>query len=324
MAEHIGHSSCGLEFYYCHWGNAYRALEVSTDPRLAHNIIAVLLVGRLFDTSSSSWIELPSVQELLNALTEIHRIGTTPEKKMAVLEATKYFCRKVNPGHLTAADRLAIARAVVEATSPSEQTSSVKPPTSHVGDEQDRDVPRILLEHSELFLKSQIGELTWAKLSTRAREEFRLGEFLYIIASKQAGEGGTFDSFVLHYSNGLLAEIQVSLRGSLSKDHPLKRQFPDLLGEREPPEWGRLARLALEANQVARTPLGTYLLAQRVAVYRLGELHEFFERMRKWRNVAAHTSSRISRDEATLLHGLLVNKGMIQQIVESFPKATKR
>jgi hypothetical protein len=46
--------------------------------------------------------------------------------------------------------------------------------------------------------------------------------------------------------------------------------------------------------------------------------------MRRWRNKAAHTGSPISRDEATLLHGLLFNKKMIQRIVELFPKPPKR
>ena len=84
MAEHIDHSHCGAKYYYMYRNGAFRALDVNTDPGLAHNVLGVLFAGRLFN--KSKWVESPSIQELLSSLGELHRAGTMPQKKKATLD----------------------------------------------------------------------------------------------------------------------------------------------------------------------------------------------------------------------------------------------
>ncbi len=319
MAENIEHSRHGNEFYYTYWYAAFKSLASDTDPRLAHNILVVLLAGLLFNKCER--YETPSIQQVLSNLTDIYRANSTTHKKQAALDMVRYVYVKMNPDYLTAADRLAITKAIEDASRPPTGVSLVESSPKGSTSEQ---IDPSLLNQAEVYLKTQISETTWARLTPKAKNEFKHGEFLYIMATKLEGEGGNFDSFVLHYSKGLLAEIQESLRAPLLKDQSLKGPFLAVFGDQERPEWPQLLRFISDLENVAGTALGKRLLSQGVAFPRLRELRDFFEKLKALRNRAAHSGSRINRDEATLLHGLLLNKGIIQSILECFPKPPKR
>jgi len=319
MAEHLTFSQLDNELYYDYWCDAFDATHIKLDQNLEHNIIVVLLAGLLFNKIPHR--KAPSIQRLLAALSDLHRCDSDPHKLRAALGIVKYVYQKMNPDYLTAADRLAITKAIEDASRPPTGVSLVESSPKGSTSEQ---IDPSLLNQAEVYLKTQISETTWARLTPKAKNEFKLGEFLYIMATKPEGEGGNFDSFVLHYSKGLLAEIQESLRAPLLKDQSLKGQFLAVFGGQERPEWAQLLRFISDLENVAGTALGKRLLSQGVVFPRLRELRDFFEKMKALRNRAAHSGSRINRDEATLLHGLLLNKGGIQSAVECFPKPPKR
>jgi hypothetical protein len=176
----------------------------------------------------------------------------------------------------------------------------------------------------EKWLVSLLGESLWARLSQTARDQFKYGEFHYIVASKLEGEGGDFNSFVLCYSRGLLSEIHESLFGPLRKDYSLKGEYMSLFGETDHPEWPQLVRFICDLEKHADLKLVKRLLAQRVALDRLISQKVPFEMMKSCRNKAAHPKDRIDREEAAVLHNLLMNKGLIRSVVEMFPKVTRR
>ena len=319
MAENSEHSQDRDDCYYYYLQLAYHALARDTDPSLTHNVLVALLAGLLFNTCDHQ--EDPTIQQLLTGLTVTHRSENTAHRRQAALEGAHYIYETFNPSYLTAADRLAITKAIEMEVQG--RTGVVSVESSLEGDSIEGVGPA-LLDQSEIYLKSQIGEAHWAKLSREAQNEFKLGEFLYIMATHVEGEGGNFDSFVFHYSKGLLAEIQESLLAPLHADKSLKHEYYTVFGQHEPPEWPQLLRLLDDLGRLTGTPYVRRLLAQRVDLRRLGEWRDFFENMRVLRNRVSHSGRRISRDEATLLHGQLLNQGIIRAIVESFPRPSKR
>lgn len=320
MAENFEHSRFDIEWYYeCH-NNAFRTVESGTDPRLSHNVSVVLLAARLFNRCGL--YDVPSIHEILTGLTKTFRADSTAHKRQAALEMARYILDKINPDYLTAPDRLAMTKAIAELRQPL-QSSDPSGQSAEVGDGSEQINPS-LLGQAEVYLKSQIGEKHWARLSSVAKDQFRHGEFMYIMATKREGEGGNFDGFVFHYSKGLLAEVQLSLLAPIETDRSLKQEYYAIFGKTEPPEWTDLLRLIDDPGRLTRTRYGKRVLAQRVDLRGLTELRDFIVKMKSLRNRASHSGPRISRDEATLLHGLLVHSGMIQKIVELFPKPPKR
>lgn len=320
LAPHSINQLYFLELYYSYWTLAFESLQDTTDPTLAHNVIVAVLLGRLLNQVSANG--LPPIQRVLMALNALHRrYPSMPEKERAALEMVNYVYRKLKPDHLTAtaadhltataADRLAIETALERLKIPTQSQDEIGP---HLQD------------GVEGNLKSRLGEALWAKLSEAAKSEFTHGEFYYQFASAMEGEKGDFRSFVMAYSGGLLAEIQESLRGSLTRNSSLRREFRDQFGGEEHPEWGELIRYMDNIDKNAATPLGTALMAQGIQLHRLGNLRESFEYMKDIRNKAAHTKGkeRIDREEAAVLHDRFFNKRLIKNVVDIFHKLPRR
>jgi hypothetical protein len=318
MAENIQHSGVGNEMHYEYWNNAFRLLGSGTDPRLTHNVLAVLLTALLFN--KSQYYELPPIHEVLEGLTNTLRADSTAHKRRAALEMVRYVLDKINPDHLTAADRLTMTKAIAGLRQPS-QNRDISSQGTEAGEGSEQITP-VLLDQAEVRLRSQMGEKHWARLSPRAKDEFKHGEFDYILASKQEGEGGNFDSFVFHYSKGLLVDIQMCLLAPTKADRSLIQEHDAVIGRT--PEWNELLSLIRDPGRVTVTRYGKKLLAQRVDLRGLSELEDFFERMKSLRNRASHSGRRISRHDATLLHELLFRSGMIQKTIELFPKPPPR
>jgi hypothetical protein len=317
MAENIEHSRFGTEMYYEYWNQAFRSLGSDTDPRLAHNISVVLLAALLFDKCHR--YEVPSISEVLKGLTDTFRADSTAHKRQAALEMVRYVYQTINPDHLTAADRLAITSSLEYSKTQNEVISPAVPPSTpppQVLTEQD--YPS-LLAGVEADLKQKITEAIWARLSPVSKDEFRHGELAYITATKVEGEGGNFKPFVMHFSMGLLEHIQESLKGPLVREPSLRPDFHNSLGLSGHPEWSELLVFMTNLEKVGGTTFGKRLLSQGVALPHLRELRDFFEKMKACRNKAAHTKHRIDREEAAILHDLLLNKGHIQKVVQVFP-----
>jgi hypothetical protein len=321
MAENSDLSMLGPEMYYACWREALGLVSSDTDPRLRHNIIVVLLAGLLFDRVRGC--ELPSIQCLIDDLKALHGLGPSNDQKIAALEMVKHVYEVVKPDYLVAADRLAITKLIDEST---KSQSNLPPRVSTDKGRPNASGPTIdqsLLNQAELHMRKLISEALLARLSAKSKQDLRIGEFLYVLASNIEGEGGGFDGFVTHYSKGLLTHIQESLRGPLRKESSLAGEFLRVF-KKEYPEWSDLLAFMDRLDTMTGTPLYGRLLGQRVALRRLKDLREPFERMKACRNKAAHTKHRIDREEATVLHDLLWNKGLVRQIIESFPLAPCR
>ena len=147
------------------------------------------------------------------------------------------------------------------------------------------------------------------------------------MACSQEGEGGDFNSVVMSFSRGLLAEIHESLRGPLTRQPTLRGEFRDQfgpIGGNENPEWGDILRYIDNLQANANSSLARAFLSQGVQLNRLDELRKPFENMKKLRNDAAHTTRRIDRERAAVLHDLLMNKGLVRDVVKFFPKPVLR
>jgi hypothetical protein len=321
-AEHVEYSQFGNENYYQNWCNAFEVLNEETDLRLTHNIIVALLAGRLFNKITEC--EPPSIKELLDKLENIHTKGSQPHKARAALEMIRYVSQGQKPGHLTAADRLAISKSIKVLEIITEVGSVTDGPPSEASEPSGATINPILLDQAEMHLESLLGKVTWERLSRKAKDHFKHGEFFYTIASIIEGEGGDFGSFVRSFSHGLLAEIQDSIKGPLAKDRSLKAEFWKLLGGTKHPEWGEILRFLADLEKNDGSKLVTRLIAQGVKLNQLSSLKKHFETMRSCRNKAAHTWDRIDREEAAVLHNLLINGGLIKKVVECFPKARLR
>jgi len=325
LAEHGKKTWISSETYYAYWNHAFQSLTTATDPALAHNVTVATLGGRLFNKDQNNISA--SIPQILQSLYDLHRRHPMPEKERAVLEFVSYVSREKKPKHLAAADRLAIDTAMVRLKNLSHlavSCGSTEPNTSE--SDLDRFYP-LVLHNAELNLKSLLGEALWARLSQTAKREFKHGEFHYIIACSQEGEGGDFNSVVMSFSRGLLAEIHESLKGPLTRRHTPRGEFRDQfgpIGGNENPEWGDILRYMDNFQANANPSLVTELLSQGVQLNRLDELRKPFEDMRKLRNDAAHTMRRIDRERAAVLHDLLMNKGLIRNVIKFFPKPPRR
>ena len=74
---------------------------------------------------------------------------------------------------------------------------------SDKGDYSKNRVIETMRTEAESNVRKAIGEGVWARLEETAREEFKKGEFEYMVAETLEGEGGNFNAFVSCYSNGL-------------------------------------------------------------------------------------------------------------------------
>jgi hypothetical protein len=174
---------------------------------------------------------------------------------------------------------------------------------------------------AESNLIKAVGKGVWAGLEEKAREEFKKGEFEYIVAGTIEGEGGNFKAFVSCYSNGLLFEIQRSLRGPLERDPSLGAEYKEIFGKDKAPEWGKVIQFIETLEQRANTKYAKSLMPQKVPLQRVGTLLVPFRLMQTARNDAAHMVL-IDRERATILHHRLLNPngGLIRQVVEIFKK----
>ena len=172
MAEQVGHTGEPSYYYYTYWNRAYEAIDNGTDPRLVHNILAVLLFGKLvLENKPDPLIDVdsPSIQELLLRLSDLHQGASLPGKKDAALEFIRYL--HVNQklrGHFIVADRLAITKAVENHVTPVETLPSSDSPSNEPSESADKQIAPINLNQAEISLKRQIGESIWAKLSATA------------------------------------------------------------------------------------------------------------------------------------------------------------
>jgi hypothetical protein len=319
MAENIAKSRFGMELYDRRWANSFFSRNSQTNPRLIHNMIAVLLTGLLFNRPNPS--ESPTLQELLTVVTDVQKAGTTLHKKRAALEMVKYFQEKVKPGHLTAADRLAISNAL--SSSLFDNLTPVSTVSPKIGTTTNQDYPS-LYESVEVILKARLTESIWAKCSATAREEFKHGEISYITAKGMEGDAGDYRPFVMAYSIGLLVHIQECIRGPFNKDRKLRYEFYKIFGEEGKPEWNELKKFITNFEIVAATAYGKRLLGQKVALRQLGELALPFEEVKKYRNRAAHSGGRIDREDAALFHALLWKKGLLEKVIRYFPLTPRR
>src|SRR5208337_1195763 len=275
LAEHGKESRFSSESYYAYWNHAFQSLTIATDPALAHNIIVATIGGRLFDRDQNTISA--SIPQILQSLYELHRRHPMPDKERAVLEFVSYVSREVRPKHLAAKDQLAIEMAMVRLKKlghPAVSSDSAEPNISEF--DPDCFCP-ILLHKAEGKLKSLLGETFWARLSQPARKEFKDGELHYIMACSQEGELGDFNSVVMSFSRGLLAEIDESLKGPLTRQPTLKGEFKDqfgLIGGNENPEWGDILRYMDNFQANANPSLVKALLCQGVQLNRLDELRK--------------------------------------------------
>jgi hypothetical protein len=324
MAENADLTHYGSESYHLYWSNAFEGLREDTEQGLAHNVIAATLAGLLFTESKRHGFISASIQQVLESLDRLHRSGSMPEKYAAALELLSDKYSDGHFGNLIAADRAAIQKAI-------ESLKSLRRIAAGGGSSRPDDgyaplkrISQILLTDAENSLRLPLTEAVWSRLSPKAKNEFRNGEHHYRFARDQEGEGGDFNSFVNCYSKGLLSEIQESLKGPLMRDPSLQNEFRTLFGEDVAPEWGRLVRWIDTHGTQAAPKLTTKLLAQGVKLNRLDMLRAPFKRLKVCRNKAAHTADRVDREEAAVLRDLLLNKGLIRDVVEIFRKAPRR
>ncbi|MFI5387764.1 MAG: hypothetical protein ACHQ50_16775, partial [Fimbriimonadales bacterium] len=322
VAEHVGShrvERCGgEEFYYWSWRNAFDSLAEDENPVLERNCIAVLLAGRLFNRAMGD--NSPSIQRLLERLKALDRDEPTKQSTRLALAMLKYGHEEIDLDHLTAADRLAVDKAINELKQ-NEPTQSIVGTAAPSGSA----VPMIeeLLERAATGLRSSLGETTWARLSQQARDHFKQGELHYTIATAQPGEGGDFKSFVLRFSDGLLQEIQSSLMEPVKKDSALKGKFRELL-RADDPEWPDILSFLENQYKWKGSELVTRLLAQGVKLKEVASLRDSFRIMKDSRDRAAHTKHRIDREEAALLHNRLVQGQLIAEVVRIFSKPPPR
>jgi hypothetical protein len=325
MAENVERTRFGSENYYVYWSNAFEGMREDTDPTLAHNITVATLGGLLLKKDYGN-IEA-SIQRVLESLAELHRRHPMPQKERVALELIRYIYRELKPEHLTAADRLAIesaigrldnlARHAEPKSSPWESS-----PQERGSEAQSIEISPLLVNQMEPYLTRMLGESLWSKLSSVAKDQFKHGQFYFMLASRFEGEGGDFSPFVMAYSRGLLAEIRESVRGPLGKDQTLESEFRDQFGKMSP-EWSELIRYMDDLPRHGKTGLGRALLAQRVRLNHLEDLRKPFEELRALRNRAAH-GPRIDMEKAIFLNNLLLSEGFIRTVVEYFPKPTRR
>lgn len=308
MAEHSHQLRLGVlrgEIYFDNWSHAFDTLSAGTDPKLAHNIVVILLTGQLLGMNGT--IRLPSIQRLLDELKNIHRNGSLPNEKTNTLKAIQDIFEKMSPDQLNAADRMAIVKSItgLERTTKSESFTQKS-------------------ERAETILKTTIGELIWSKLSSKARDLFTSGELQFIIESEKVGEQGNFKSFVMNFSHGLLHEILESIGGPLQRDKTLKEEHIRMFGETT--EWNDLINFIDCQNSHIGSRLIPMLMAQRVRLNQIGDLRGGFIKLRDFRNRAAHVNGRcIDRAEADRLHGFLTEDGgFIRIMIEYFPKLVQR
>jgi hypothetical protein len=322
LAEYSQKTGLGSEYYHMYWSLAFERLDQTTDPALAHNVIVATLGGLLFQDFHC--IRGASIHQCLEALRTLHRQEPLPEKELAALRFVEYVYRGMEPKHLTAADRLAIETALtrLDKLSPSASPGGIS--EAKAPGTPPEPIAPVLLKRAEAQLRSLLGEPLWARLSAISKEEFTHGEFYYMFANMAEGERGDFNSFVSSYSRGLLAEIQESIRGPLARDESLTGEFRAQFGGTDYPEWGEIIRYLDYRISCINSKLTKALLAQRVQLNRLDELRGFFEKMKRWRDRAAHTGRRVDRESAAVLHDLLIRAGSIQTVVDFFRKPPRR
>jgi hypothetical protein len=107
------------------------------------------------------------------------------------------------------------------------------------------------------------------------------------------------------------------------KDPSLRKEFRDLFRQ-DDPEWPDLLSLLEKEWAWENSNLVGRLLAQRVAVHEIPALRARFRRMQDLRNRASHVSERVDRKQATLLRHLLLQEGLISDVVRIFQKSTSR
>jgi hypothetical protein len=324
MAEHAFLTTNPSEHYLIYWGNAYESLGSSTEPALTNNVIVATLAGLLFSNSRRHGFTTATIHDVLESFSKLHLDGSMPEKRLAALELISRVYLEGKFEHLNAADRLSIETALNGLKRRNQLEALTDPPRPNDPEMPAAGMAPILLARAEKVLRPLLGESTWSKLSMTARSQFEHGEFHYLVASQFEGERGDFTGFALCYSKGLLYEIQESLKGPLRKDPSLKDEFYMRFGGTNHPEWGQIIRFIDDLDAYHGSKLVRELLTQRVALDRLATLRAPFQKMQACRNKAVHTKDRIDREEAVMLHVLLINDGLIRRVVESFPKAPRR
>jgi hypothetical protein len=323
MAENVERSNFGNEHYYTCWYRTFQSLASDTDPRLAHNVLVVLLAGLILDTFTT--YDIPSVEKVLSRLADVYRADPRTLRKEAILGMVKFLYDRTSLDHLKAADIPAITKAIHELPEEPAGAPWAEPLPMDAMNEPDYEV---WLDKVEAKLKPQIGEPTWSELSSEAKDHFKRGELQFTLALAAKTEVGSyFDDFVINYSKGLLAIIGESLRVPLLKGKSHKRefekQFPDAFARRRHPEWAELLRLIDDREVFVKKSLGKALMVQRVAFHKFERLKDFFINMLRWRNQAAHSGKAVKRHEAELLHKLALDQGMIKLVVKCFPKPRK-
>jgi hypothetical protein len=317
------------QLYYEYWCNAFYMLSPETNPNVAHNIIVVLLTGLLYNKIRNCECEPPSIQRVLDALIELHRSDSFPQNYRAALETIEFYevlhrYHLTATDHLTAGDKLAITKSLEHLKRLRQCDSKSARTHSDKGDYSKNRFIETMWTEAESNVRKAIGEGVWARLEETAREEFKKGEFAYMVAETLEGEGGNFNAFVSCYSNGLLFEIQQSLRGPIVRDRSLRAEYSSIFGDNKPPEWGGVMQFIENLEKHADTRFVKALMAQRVSLDRINSLREPFQLMKTARDDAAHTKVRIDRERAILLHDRLFNGGLIREVVGIFRKAPRR
>ncbi len=323
LAEQAEGTSNDDELYYMCWSDAFAGLGQATSPALAHNVIVATLAGLLFRRNNGE-IEA-SIQSVLEAFEKLHRDHSMLEKERLALELMSSVYSEIRPERLTAGDRLAIVTSLGRLRSVKESSAATPPLLPNALDSPRDRIDPALLKQSESYVRGTLlSETVWAKLTTTGRHNFAIGEFHYIIGSKLEVEVEHFNIFAHCYSNGLLGEIQESIRGPLAKDRSLEVQFRDQFGGKEKPEWSEILRFVDDLRNNGRTQLVKTLLSHGVRLDRVSSLRAHFERMRDYRNNAAHMQRPINRRDAAELHHLLFEEGLVRSVIECFPKVKRR
>ena len=249
MAEQIEDSPCenylyfDTHIYYEYWCNAFSMrTQGDRSQGYAHNIIIVLLTGLLYHQIRGDY-EPPSIQQVLDALIDLHRNDSFPQNYIAALETIEFFYnfvhrfRQTATNHLTAGDKLALSKSLEHLKRLRRYNSQSARTNSDIVNSSRNQINIKESAEAESYIREAVGKEVWSKLGGNAKREFRNGEIHYRFAERFEGETGDFNAFVMAYAKGVLVQIQESLKGPLLKNPSLSAEYSSIFADNKHPEW---------------------------------------------------------------------------------------
>lgn len=289
----------GDELYQECWSNALATMDRRTDPVLYKSAIVVLLLFELFDGPRCIRHGIPSLLGKTTEQVMLHGSRSHYEPIVGLAMGV----RMKRGASMPRADHEAILLAF----------KWLHPSASPRAGEWYR--ANLELVGSEL--EQLLGSRIWSRLSSATKEHLERGELFFACEKTFEGETGSFESPVMSFSKGLLAEFRSTLWDQLLKiqgGKKIKGELCRLFGNRSP-AWRELTEfLDRVKKDEIDDDIVSKLVKRGIRVDKLIDLKSEFEKIKELRNKAAHAAERIDREEACLFHGRLLNSGLMRKV----------